>query len=342
MLENYNNQLVSYQNQIPQNQDNQANIVLKQERKEVSFEIDQKFLQSSLNKFLEQNFKKIQNIENNNQNIMQLYNIFQILGQEIIKLKNELTEAFAIQEEKINNINDSKEDVIKNCSNFFDKWQKEDSINKENLEKVQNILKESNNKIEMEIGKQSKKLDESIQKNKLENENIKSEFQILNSNLNLAENKNNGYEKLIKNLLETCNNNNRKIIELETKLTNIENNYKNNKEIINIKANLDDYEIKINNNLNNISNIESKFKKNKEENDNKTKEIKEKMEEMNEVTYKKFDEITKEINKVKNDIINKKTEGLKIKDDKTHNKILDNLKEQINEFIQNNNKEMNK
>ena len=132
MLENYNNQLVSYQNQIPQNQDNQANIVLKQERKEVSFEIDQKFLQSSLNKFLEQNFQKIQSIENNNQNIMQLYNIFQILGQEIIKLKDELTEAFSIQEKKINNINDSKEDVIKKCSNFFDKWQKEDSINKEN------------------------------------------------------------------------------------------------------------------------------------------------------------------------------------------------------------------
>ena len=83
-------------------------------------------------------------------------NIFQILGQEIIKLKDELTEAFSIQEKKINNINDSKEDVIKKCSNFFDKWQKEDLLNKENLEKVQNILNESNNKIEMEIGNKVK------------------------------------------------------------------------------------------------------------------------------------------------------------------------------------------
>ena len=34
---------------------------------------------------------------------MQLYNIFQIIAQEIIKLKGDLTEAFNAQENKINN-----------------------------------------------------------------------------------------------------------------------------------------------------------------------------------------------------------------------------------------------
>ena len=208
MSEN-NNELVFYRNQIPQNQNNQANIMLRQEKREVSFKVDQNFLESSLNKFLEQNFQKIQSIENNNQNIMQLYNIFQILGQEIIKLKDELIEAFTIQEEKIKNINDSKEDVIKKCSNFFDNWQKEDSINKDNLKKVQYILNENKNKIEKEINNQSKKLDESILNNKLENDNIKNEFKNLNTNLNLARNKNDGNENSIKNLIEICTQNNK-------------------------------------------------------------------------------------------------------------------------------------
>jgi len=38
--------------------------------------------------------------------------------------------------------------------------------------------------------------------------------------------KNNGNENLIKNLNEICNNNNKKIIELEAKVTNLENYYK--------------------------------------------------------------------------------------------------------------------
>ena len=178
MSEDLNNQLVYYQNQISQDQSNQANIMLRLDRREVSFNIDQNFLQSSLNKFLEQNFQKIQNIENNNENIKQLYNIFQILGQEIIHLKDDLNKAFTLQEDKINKINASKNEVIEKCSNFFEDWRKEDTLNKENLEKVHNILNESNNKIKMEIGKQSKKLDESIYKSQLDNDKIQIEFKI--------------------------------------------------------------------------------------------------------------------------------------------------------------------
>ena len=82
-----NNQLDFYNNQIYPKQNNQANIVLKQDRREVSFQVDDNFLQSSFNKFLTENFNKIQNIEQNNKSIMQLYNIFQIIAQEIVKLK---------------------------------------------------------------------------------------------------------------------------------------------------------------------------------------------------------------------------------------------------------------
>ena len=39
---------------------------------------------------------------------MQLYNIFQIIAQEIIKLKGDLTKAFSVQENKINNIEEKK------------------------------------------------------------------------------------------------------------------------------------------------------------------------------------------------------------------------------------------
>ena len=54
-----NNQIDFYQNQIPQNQGNLTNITLRQERKEASFEVDNNFLQSSFNKFLEQKFQQI-------------------------------------------------------------------------------------------------------------------------------------------------------------------------------------------------------------------------------------------------------------------------------------------
>ena len=64
MSENLNkNQPDFYHNQIYQNQNNQANIVLKQDRREVSFQVDKNFLESSFNKFLTENFNKIQNIE---------------------------------------------------------------------------------------------------------------------------------------------------------------------------------------------------------------------------------------------------------------------------------------
>ena len=60
----------------------------------------------------------------------------------------------------------------------------------------------------------------------------------------MTQNKNDGNEKLINSLLEICDNNNKKIIELETTLINLENNYKNNKETAETK-------IKTENNSNN-------------------------------------------------------------------------------------------
>ena len=114
-----NNQLDFYNNQIYPKQNNQANILLKQDRREVSFQVDKNFLESSFNKFLTENFNKIQNIEKNNQSIMQLYNIFQIIAQEIIKLKGDLTEAFSVQENKINNIEEKKNEQLNNICNIF-------------------------------------------------------------------------------------------------------------------------------------------------------------------------------------------------------------------------------
>ena len=43
---------------------------------------------------------------------------------------------------------------------------------------------------------------------------------------------------------------------------------------------------------------------------------------------------------MKNELINKKFESIKIKNDKLNSDILDNLKSQINDFIENNNKEV--
>ena len=68
----------------------------------------------------------------------------------------------------------------------------------------------------------------------------------------MAENKNNGNKILIENLTNLCNNNNKKISELEAKLLNIENNVKNNNEINKIKENLNKHKNKKNNNSNNI------------------------------------------------------------------------------------------
>ena len=265
-----NNQLDFYHNQINQNQNNQANIFLRHDRREVSFVIDKNFLESSFNKFLTEHFSKMQQIEQNNQNIGQLYNIFQVMAQEIIKLKNDLTQAFNVESNKIGEVGENNNQQINKMCEVFNN---ENSKNIESIKQVNNALNVSNQKISEELANQSKKLDESIQKNKIDNENIKNDFEILNSNLNLAQNKTALNEKLIKNLIETCTNDNKKIIELEAKLTSLENNYKNNKEMIEIKTNLNEHKNKIDNNSNNILSIEKKFKKNKEEIGEKIKEM---------------------------------------------------------------------
>ena len=117
-----------------------------------------------------------------------------------------------------------------------------------------------------------------------------------------------------------------------SKLTNLENYQKNGGEISEIKTDEEDFEIKIKENLKNISEFENKFKKCKEINDKNSKDLQEKINEANYRAYPKFDEITKEINKIKYDLINKKIEGLKIKNDKSYNEVLDNLKEQLNDL----------
>ena len=187
MSESLNNQLDFYHNQIPQNPSNQANVLMKTDKREVSFVVDSNFLQSSLSHFLEDNFKKIQNIEQNNQKIDQIYNVFQIMGQEINNLKNDLTKAFQAQNNKINKIDEEKNIVNKNCYEFFNKWQVEDSKNKESINKVYKELNESNSKIANEINCRSKKLEESILQNNSENNDFKSKFEILKKDINLAQ-----------------------------------------------------------------------------------------------------------------------------------------------------------
>ena len=66
--------------------------------------------------------------------------------------------------------------------------------------------------------------------------------------------------------------------------------------------------------------------------------MKEKIDESNDTTVKKFDRITKEINKMNREILNKKLDSIKIKD----TTIFVELKKQINEFIDSNNKEVRK
>ena len=90
----------------------------------------------------------------------------------------------------------------------------------------------------------------------------------------MVQNKNGGNENLIKSLLDTCNNNNKKIIDLENKLINIENNYKNNEEINKIKINLNELKSKIDKNSRGILNTDNKFTKNKKEIDDKINDIK--------------------------------------------------------------------
>ena len=63
---------------------------MRHDRREVSFIVNKNFLESEFYKFLTENFHKFQQIEQNNQSIVWLYNIFQIMVQEIIKIKNAL------------------------------------------------------------------------------------------------------------------------------------------------------------------------------------------------------------------------------------------------------------
>ena len=337
---NNNNQIVFYRNQIGQNQDNQPNMMLRQERKEVSFHVDPNFLNSSVYRFLEQNFQKIQNVENINQSIAQFHDICQFLGQEIINIRNDFSKALITQENKINLVNESKNKVNEHCIKFYEDWKIEDSRNKEDINNVNKAMNENNNKIEKEINNQSKRLDESFLKSKLDNDNIKNDFKNLKNKVDLAQNKNDRNESLIKSLTETCNNNNKKIIELETKLTNLENLYKNNNEISKIKSNLNDFEIQIKKNSNNTSDLEKNFSKFKEINEKNFKDLQENINKTNEKFYTKFEEIAKEINKLNNDLLMKKSDCIKMKSDKS-NEVLENVKQQFNDFIENNNKEVN-
>ena len=58
-----NNQLDFYHNQINPNQNSQANIVMRRDIRQVSFEVDKNFLETLFNKFLFDNFQKIQQID---------------------------------------------------------------------------------------------------------------------------------------------------------------------------------------------------------------------------------------------------------------------------------------
>ena len=121
-----NNQLDFYRNQISQNPNDQSNTLMRQDRREVSFVVDKNFLESSFNKFLTDNFNKIQQIDRNNQSIEQLYNIFQIMAQEIIKLKNDLSEAFHEERNKIGEMEEKKNQQINNLCEI---WNNENSKN---------------------------------------------------------------------------------------------------------------------------------------------------------------------------------------------------------------------
>ena len=64
--------------------------------------------------------------------------------------------------------------------------------------------------------------------------------------------------------------------------------------------------------------------------------MKEKIDESNDTTVKKFDRITKEINKMNREILNKKLESIKLKD----TTIFVELKKQISEFKNNHKKDI--
>ena len=64
--------------------------------------------------------------------------------------------------------------------------------------------------------------------------------------------------------------------------------------------------------------------------------MKEKKDKSNDTTVNKFEEISKEINKMNKEILNKKFESIKVKD----NTIFEELKKYINEFIDSSNKEV--
>ena len=107
-----NNQLDFFFFFINKNQNSQLNIVMRRDIRQVSFEVDKNFLETLFNKFLFDNFQKIQQIDKSNQSIAQLYNIFQIIAQEIVKLKNDLTQAFNAESNKINEVDENKNQQI--------------------------------------------------------------------------------------------------------------------------------------------------------------------------------------------------------------------------------------
>ena len=121
-----NKKLDFYRNQINPNQNNQEKIFMRNDRREVSFIVDKNFLESTFNKFLYDNLQKIQQIAQNNRSIAQLYNIFQIMAQEITKIKNDISEAFYAEEKKIGEIKEINNQQI---NNMYDIWNKENSKN---------------------------------------------------------------------------------------------------------------------------------------------------------------------------------------------------------------------
>ena len=149
-----NDQLDFYHNQINQNQNSQANIVMKRDIRQVSFEVDKNFLETSFNKFLYDNFEKIRQIDQNNQSIAQLYNIFQIIAQEIVKLKNDLTQAFNAESNKINEVDENKNQQI---NKLYEVLNNENSKNFESIKSVSIALNEHNQKLSKELENQSKK-----------------------------------------------------------------------------------------------------------------------------------------------------------------------------------------
>ena len=111
----------------------------------MGYTIVENFLNTQFNKFLTDNFNEIQQNEQNNQNIaqnnrsiVQLYNIFQIMLQEIIKLKNDISEAFCEEGIIIGEINENKNQQI---NNICKEWNNDNSKNVNDIKLVYDKIK---------------------------------------------------------------------------------------------------------------------------------------------------------------------------------------------------------